>query len=163
MTKKSETTNKSSFHRVIWIPVALNLSKRGVRISSRLCPLCRDGEEDVIHLFFTCPFSVDLWNRICFWLKFLPRSPSGVEDLLMLIKGSAVNRKFTKLRCAIVYSTLWFIWKYRNNTVFKSSLPGSGKAADDIQCQAFSWCKNRAKFSSLNWHDWCNSPLNCIL
>lgn len=74
------------------IPVAANLLKRGINVTSRLCPLCCLIDEDVNYLFFKCQFSKEVWLKICSWTKFMPRNPSSGDDLLMLIKGSAANR-----------------------------------------------------------------------
>ncbi|KAL8538153.1 hypothetical protein ACS0TY_000205 [Phlomoides rotata] len=47
-----------------------NLERRGISFSpdELKCKFCKAQAESISHLFFTCPFAVQLWNKILNWL-----------------------------------------------------------------------------------------------
>lgn len=46
------------------LPVAVNLNKRGGRVSPD-CQLCGEGNEIISHLFYECKVSREIWNLAC--------------------------------------------------------------------------------------------------
>nr|GEW81847.1 RNA-directed DNA polymerase, eukaryota [Tanacetum cinerariifolium] len=46
------------------LPPQLNLSIRGLDISSIICPLCNNSEESSSHLFFACPMARQLLRKV---------------------------------------------------------------------------------------------------
>nr|GEV77847.1 hypothetical protein [Tanacetum cinerariifolium] len=46
------------------LPTRLNLSLRGVDISSIMCPLCNSSVESASHLFFTCHVTRLIWKKV---------------------------------------------------------------------------------------------------
>nr|GEU96828.1 hypothetical protein [Tanacetum cinerariifolium] len=49
------------------LPTRLNLSLRGVEISSIMCPLCNSSVESASHLFFTCHVACLIWKKVLRW------------------------------------------------------------------------------------------------
>jgi len=44
------------------LPTSMNLSRRGVILSSLLCPLCNQAEETIQHLFVECEIAFQVWS-----------------------------------------------------------------------------------------------------
>ncbi|GKA47697.1 RNA-directed DNA polymerase, eukaryota [Tanacetum coccineum] len=49
------------------LPTRVNLARRGVQISSMMCPLCNNAGEDSSHLFFGCDMAIDITRLVCRW------------------------------------------------------------------------------------------------
>nr|GEW58242.1 RNA-directed DNA polymerase, eukaryota [Tanacetum cinerariifolium] len=49
------------------LPTRWNISRRGINISSILCPLCELVVETSKHLFFECAVVKDIFRKICYW------------------------------------------------------------------------------------------------
>ncbi|GJT16286.1 ribonuclease H-like domain-containing protein [Tanacetum coccineum] len=49
------------------IPSRLNLSIRGIKIPSVLCPLCNSTVESTSHIFFSCPLARQVRSKILRW------------------------------------------------------------------------------------------------
>ena len=67
------------------------------------------------------------------------------------------NDKKDKL-FVIISTSLWFLWRYRNNVTFSSQTMRQRDIIDNIQLASFSWLKFRG-VKNCNWSDWINSPL----
>ncbi|GJZ86898.1 RNA-directed DNA polymerase, eukaryota [Tanacetum coccineum] len=55
--------------RVHWdkLPTRLNLSLKGIDISTIVCPLCHASVESGSHIFFSCPMARQLWGKLMRW------------------------------------------------------------------------------------------------
>ncbi|GKV19580.1 hypothetical protein SLEP1_g29819 [Rubroshorea leprosula] len=63
------------------LPTKDNLILHGVNLSSKPnCVLCGDYIEDLNHIFATCQYSQNIWNRICNWwgVHFIPTSNASL-------------------------------------------------------------------------------------
>nr|GFB67902.1 RNA-directed DNA polymerase, eukaryota [Tanacetum cinerariifolium] len=49
------------------LPLRLNLSRRGMKLHSILCPSCNMAVESTDHLFFACPMMKNLYKAITRW------------------------------------------------------------------------------------------------
>ena len=78
--------------------------------------LCASLLETINHLFFTCPFSTSYHNELCNLLH--------LHNYLMMI-ASIINYKWKaacfqkKVIIASIYSLCYYIWKIRNEAVWK--------------------------------------------
>lgn len=79
------------------------------------CPLncvsCEAGVEDIDHVFFHCPFAMQVWQRSGLWHLFqqaLLQSTTTVEAIFQLLHDLASNNS---RRFAV---TIWSLWKHRN-------------------------------------------------
>ncbi|KAE8687812.1 Beta-adaptin-like protein A [Hibiscus syriacus] len=100
------------------LAVRIELKKRGVPMEDALCPLCKNNEETVQHLFFSCSVAGDIWNRMLnIWDIYtaLPNDPQ-----VLLSSWSDLNRK-SNIWKFIPGVVLWSIWKARNSVVFENS------------------------------------------
>jgi hypothetical protein len=92
------------------LPTRVRLQDKGVQCPTS-CVSCGGLHEDLSHICFECPFTVQVWRKIGLW---------NVVHEVFLEKNSAVDAIFELLhqfsqelgqRFAAV---LWSLWKHRN-------------------------------------------------
>jgi hypothetical protein len=92
------------------VPTRRRLHDKGVQ-----CPLtcvaCNDSGEDLDHLFFNCPFTMQVWQRLGLWTTIQQtRNNTGsvAECIFALLQhyNADNSQRFTV--------TLWSLWKHRN-------------------------------------------------
>ncbi|XP_010677766.1 uncharacterized protein LOC104893369 [Beta vulgaris subsp. vulgaris] len=95
------------------------------------CVLCTSQCETSTHLFFLCPFTIDVflhWQASKGWpcLPVLANisASSSFKDTLYLLKGYLSQKDLAK-----VATTWWFIWFFRNKTIFNEESVSSRRAS----------------------------------
>ena len=81
-----------------------------------LCVLCNQGaDEDIDHLFFTCPFVVQCWTSINFsWDVSLPLAER-------LMRANEVHALDFFVEASLIAA--WELWKLRNDKIFQRRDP----------------------------------------
>ena len=82
------------------------------------CVLCFDEDENLPHLFFTCPFSWKVWGACCQWWGIawvFSDNPAVNFDSWIAINPSARNKK-QWISC--FYLVIWSLWDLRNKVIF---------------------------------------------
>lgn len=92
------------------------LIRRGIAAKiSKLCMTCNMPENDA-HLFFRCTFARAVWvfanPPLC--TSRLPHEQDGVQEILSKI----INHNTTDEQLHIILTTLWYLWKARNDLRF---------------------------------------------
>lgn len=92
-------------------PTKDRLVSWGLQVDT-LCVLCNSGQDARDHLFFECPFSFQIWNRMALRCGHhaRPRWEETVNQL-QLFQGSRNKRKLLLL---VWQATIYSIWKERN-------------------------------------------------
>jgi hypothetical protein len=107
---------------VIWrllhekMPTDDMLLSRGCHGPSR-CSLCNNQEENMHHLFFTCPFAKELWN----WIQATFRRHLDLSSIQNTIQD-CLSVTSPQVKEAMLYSiifTINSIWTCRNKTRFE--------------------------------------------
>ncbi|GJR55897.1 reverse transcriptase domain, reverse transcriptase zinc-binding domain protein [Tanacetum coccineum] len=82
------------------------------------CPLCKSQPDSHDHLFFSCPYSSQVWLRItnlADMLSTLPMWDDIVDWLLPISKGNSVNSIVGRL---ILVASTYFVWQEINSRLF---------------------------------------------
>ncbi|GKC54720.1 reverse transcriptase domain, reverse transcriptase zinc-binding domain protein [Tanacetum coccineum] len=82
------------------------------------CPLCKSQPDSHDHLFFSYPYSSQVWLRITNLADMpstLPMWDDIVDWLLPISKGNSVNSIVGRL---ILAASTYFVWQERNNRLF---------------------------------------------
>ncbi|KAJ9555174.1 hypothetical protein OSB04_009788 [Centaurea solstitialis] len=140
------------------IPTRVNLNKRGINTSSTFCPLCESEEETVEHLFHSCSAVKDLWRWFFDWCLINVGQQASFNQFLFKILECGKSLKSRKFLEAAVGGLVWFIWKARNNLIFKGVKFSASMVKDEFQATLFSWMKYRANCKFLLWSLWCSCP-----
>ncbi|KAJ0535737.1 putative RNA-directed DNA polymerase [Helianthus annuus] len=101
------------------IPTRCALIRRNINVTSNLCPLCSEYPETVEHLFISCEFAQMVWNVVSQWCKLSPVFAFGMRDILDGHSYVSGSPKLKKAFHAVCLTTLWCIWKSRNELVFQ--------------------------------------------
>ncbi|KAA3476012.1 Ribonuclease H-like superfamily protein [Gossypium australe] len=93
-----------------YLPTFVNLRTKRI-VTSSACPRCRDGEEDIDHVFRFCPITKEIWNLLELgWIN-NPNIQSFWEWITWVVGRSSLKQ--TRLFC----STIWLLWGARNRLV----------------------------------------------
>ncbi|GJY25069.1 RNA-directed DNA polymerase, eukaryota, reverse transcriptase zinc-binding domain protein [Tanacetum coccineum] len=137
-------------------PTRSNLDYRGVDLDSVRCPICDDEIESEEHIFVMCNVAREAWKNIMLWWKIDNTSAINLADRVSL------PTKLLKVFDVVVQTTLWFLWKFRNNVVFSSKRPRKELLFNDIKLHSFVWISNRLKKASMNWIVLFDNPCNAF-
>ncbi|KAL8062253.1 hypothetical protein ABFX02_02G135400 [Erythranthe guttata] len=116
-------TPKHSF--ILWLGILSRLKTRN-RIKhvevEKSCIFCTEPET-VVHLFFGCTFTYNIWSIIREWMGF-PRAATTLKSALKWLKkearGSCWRQKAKKVALAC---TVYQIWSARNRKIFENETP----------------------------------------
>ncbi|GJX12096.1 RNA-directed DNA polymerase, eukaryota [Tanacetum coccineum] len=132
------------------LPTRLNLSLRGVEISSIICPICNVAAESSSHLLFTCPLARNLRCKVLRWWEIDELNYSSYEKWLLWFKSIHMSSKLKGVFEGVCYVMWWSIWHFRNRLLFDKRPPSKDTLFDDIVQRSFDWCSCRCT-SAFNW------------
>ncbi|XP_074299622.1 uncharacterized protein LOC141630762 [Silene latifolia] len=94
-----------------------NVKKRGYQFANR-CYFCLASEEDHDHLFFSCPFTAQVWSSILNWMS-LPHFSSSLPHLLAACPFGSSKHNW-KVHCfyTSLAASVNQLWWERNQRLF---------------------------------------------
>ena len=140
------------------LPNRLNLSLRGLDISSIACPLCNMGMESNDHVFFGCDTASSMWRLIRVWTDINMPLFSSWFDWLHWLDNWRASKDSKDRVYVISAASLWVLWRYRNSITFNSHPTRKSDLFDSIRLFSFSWLKFRGHKVNC-WNSWLNKPL----
>ncbi|GJU06708.1 RNA-directed DNA polymerase, eukaryota [Tanacetum coccineum] len=118
-------------------PTRVNLVRRGINIESSTCPICLTCEEDVNHIFFRCDLAQLVLRRICRWWDLDPHGWSSFQEWKSWLLSIRLSSKVKSMLEGVFFVAWWFIWSFRNRSIFEDSPPRRSEIFDDIVFCAF--------------------------
>ncbi|XP_071714357.1 uncharacterized protein [Rutidosis leptorrhynchoides] len=110
-----------------------------------LCTLCDQVHDSHDHLFFACPFSLQVWNRVKVHIDFLIFSDSW-RDFTLLISPFAKRRIARIIVVKLIFAaTVYSLWQERNNRLYKK------KKRSVDQVYKATYATVRLKIMSIKW------------
>jgi hypothetical protein len=79
------------------------------------CSSCDSTHEDILHVFFDCPFAIQVWNRTGLWSSVqhaLTHTTSATDAIFSLLENLSAE---LSQRLSTV---MWSLWKHRNLRVW---------------------------------------------
>ncbi|XP_071730903.1 uncharacterized protein [Rutidosis leptorrhynchoides] len=140
------------------IQVRCELDKRGIDLHSVRCPLCDDDLETVEHSIIFCKFSLDLWSRVYQWWGLGNFSNLSVNEALRGNNGAVMSNLGKKIWQATEWVCAYYLWKNRNNKVFRGKSWPVSVMLNEIQVKAFEWISHSLGVKKLDWLTWLNNP-----
>jgi hypothetical protein len=97
------------------LPTRVRLQDKGVSCPT-MCASCNSNHENMKHIFFECPFAIQVWNSSGMWFDVqhaTMQTDSAVEAIFYLLRNLSVqlNKRFTAL--------CWSLWKHRNLKIWE--------------------------------------------
>ncbi|GKD40196.1 RNA-directed DNA polymerase, eukaryota, partial [Tanacetum coccineum] len=127
------------------LPTRHNLAQRGVLLESTSCPVCSSGVEDVEHILFRCSFAQEILHRVCRWWEQEYQNWASFSEWEAWFSFTRLPAIVKSLMEGVFYVSWWFIWRFRNRSIFEDRPPFRSKMFDDIVSTSFLWCNNRCK------------------
>ncbi|XP_021985231.1 uncharacterized protein LOC110881199 [Helianthus annuus] len=129
------------------IPVKKELIRRRIPITNQLCSRCEAEEETADHVICGCISSKAVWKNILIWLK-LPAATEfqGCREAIEYANGLTGSKDWKKIISVVVQTTMWNIWKSRNEKEFEGNIRNSSEIAEKIMADSFIWLKSISKF-----------------
>ncbi|CAN1292310.1 hypothetical protein LINPERPRIM_LOCUS21500 [Linum perenne] len=97
-----------------------NLQKKGFSLANR-CVLCNTSLESVDHIFLNCDFFIQVWTLLSSRLSIHGPLPLSVVAFIHGWKGLNCAKSFAPVMEVLLHAILWFIWKERNDRIFRDS------------------------------------------
>ncbi|XP_057770983.1 uncharacterized protein LOC130990768 [Salvia miltiorrhiza] len=99
------------------------------------CPLCKNANEDICHLFWECEVARQVWGSLFSWFRMDGSGSQEIGSFIIWAMNRTVSRQVNNLWRVGVMSTIWSIWNLRNMAIFNDA-PVSAMALA-VQIKAF--------------------------
>ncbi|GKB88820.1 RNA-directed DNA polymerase, eukaryota [Tanacetum coccineum] len=96
------------------LPTRLNLSHKGIDISTIVCPLCHAYVESGSHIFFFYQMARHLWRKLMRWWELEDIDSASYDDWLLWLNSSRLSKRLKKILEGVRYVKWWLIWRFRN-------------------------------------------------
>ncbi|XP_071715133.1 uncharacterized protein [Rutidosis leptorrhynchoides] len=141
------------------LPIRVELDNRGIDLHSTRCPLCDDSLESVDHTLIFCSHAREIWERIFKWWNMGSFNYYTINELLVENNHSVPMSSIgNSIWLAIKWIGAYFIWKNRNNKVFRNKAWNGPVALNEIQAISYDWIANRLKGKNMDWLTWISNP-----
>ncbi|GJV44754.1 RNA-directed DNA polymerase, eukaryota, reverse transcriptase zinc-binding domain protein [Tanacetum coccineum] len=120
------------------------------------CPSCNGNVESSNHIFFECKIAKDIWMHVLKWCDISFPPFTSYEHWKGWFTSWQVVKEKSRCLSVIFSSSLWWLWRYRNNVTFRSHLIRKSDILDNIRLSSYSWLHHRGHMIS-NWIDWLKS------
>ncbi|KAJ0476714.1 hypothetical protein HanRHA438_Chr13g0596691 [Helianthus annuus] len=105
-----------------------------------------------------------IWWNILAWTKLPINLPFiSIAEALECIDNQSGSFTWKKIIKVVFQTTMWHIWKARNDKEFNGIQKTGGKVVEEIKADTFLWLKPRSKFSNIVWERWENFNVTDIV
>ncbi|GJR22294.1 RNA-directed DNA polymerase, eukaryota [Tanacetum coccineum] len=92
----------------------LNLSLKGIDISTIVCPLCHASVESGSHIFFSYPMAHHLWRKCMRWRELEDIDLASYDDWLLWLNSFRLSKWQKEILENVCYVKWWLIWRFIN-------------------------------------------------
>ncbi|GKV39485.1 hypothetical protein SLEP1_g47243 [Rubroshorea leprosula] len=122
---------------ISWLAILNRLStkarqKRWTPSIDDTCMLCKDASESRDHLFFSCPYSRQLWKQISLLLG-VPSTCSWQDVLTWFCRKTKRTALYNTLLKLAWCASIYYIWTERNNRIHRQVFTSPSALVDKIQ------------------------------
>lgn len=108
-------------------------------VESDRCPFCGVDVETMAHLWWSCTFTSQVMDRVWSWVGVHTRKANLVEWMDWFVECNDRKRTIFKVKLLALHGIVYFVWKYRNDVVFKGIRPDVAECTNTIMYE----CKMR--------------------
>lgn len=147
------------------LPTRVNLIRRNAlpQHGNSRCVFCNEVDESTNHLFLHCKVTWRIWAKVQNWLEVNFIMPSNLFAHWRCWDALVLNRKELKRGTRLIWNTtIWVIWKVRNNIVFNNGSMDVGDVVDDILRLSWQWNLSRLKIQPCLYYEWRWNPRWCL-
>ncbi|XP_021985451.1 uncharacterized protein LOC110881535 [Helianthus annuus] len=117
------------------------------------------NEETTDHLFLSCGLAQAVWDSVSRWCRISPVYAFESKDLVRMHHHLSGSFKWKKVIFTIVQTTVWCMWRCRNEVVFNQKQANVARLVEEIRALGFLWVRSRAKLQEMSWEMWCSFNL----
>jgi hypothetical protein len=89
--------------------------------------------------------------------------PPNIFVLFDCVSVSAKNKKSKKGLCLVWDTTIWLLWKARNNFIFNNIVEEPIDKVEGIKVLSWKWSVDCLKISHCLYYEWIWDPSDCFL
>lgn len=123
-----------------------NLKRRGFNMVSQ-CYLCKQCEEDDVHLFLECPVTQQLLDYFNFGQMATWRN--SLEHFLTVWQPKSKTNQGQKIKKFIPHVAIWVLWRERNLRCFEEKQTNIDKLINEVKELAWRWALGTDQSSNL--------------
>ncbi|GKU94321.1 hypothetical protein SLEP1_g7835 [Rubroshorea leprosula] len=146
------------------IPTKVNLLKRGIikDLEESKCVICKEQEEDSVHLFLRCKLTRWLWVACAKWWGAEAKLDIDISKTFDKF-GDWSKEEKTRQGWDCIWSTVvWTVWLARNQKLFQHKEINAGKLFELIQLRSFTRFKAKNDRYVFSLSDWMVNPTECL-
>ncbi|XP_043717559.1 uncharacterized protein LOC122665471 [Telopea speciosissima] len=115
------------------LPTRDNLLHRGIPVQHS-CEFCWAGIESRNHIFFACPFSIDIWRRIFGMCSLHGQAPMNIFDAAIWVRYAAGRAGSLGVVLKLAFcATIKHIWFERNFRIFRQKARSKDQIVEAIK------------------------------
>jgi hypothetical protein len=110
--------------------------------------------ESAAHLFLHCDFAFSIWWDVFRWLGISVVLPASLPILFEYFIGLARSKKARKGYMLVWHTTLWQIWRSRNDVIFSNKVTTVEECVEGIKVLSWKWSAQKLKIASCLYYEW---------
>ncbi|PWA35349.1 hypothetical protein CTI12_AA610320 [Artemisia annua] len=115
--------------------------------------------EDVQHVIFKCDVAVEVWKKVATWLDLQILAIDDISMMLDWVEASISDAKKRKVVGVIIYTTIWMLWRFKNNIVFQDPKMKKSHIYENIIIHSFDCSMKRCGKCNIAWTLWLQNPI----
>ncbi|KAK1421261.1 hypothetical protein QVD17_23454 [Tagetes erecta] len=123
-------------------------------VPNPMCPSCGTNNESPDHVLLNCERALKVWHAVFKWCNIPINQTVTICQLLKIPASLPVTSDTKKLLYAIFLTSLWCIWRARNDQIFNAKTKDTTAIIGDIKSLAYLWTKYRGSSNNLKWRTW---------
>lgn len=146
------------------IPTRVNLEIRSCLPSDvgSLCSWCGLLPETTSHIFLHCDLAMLIWRKLMDWMELNFLMPPNLFIHWECWSGGHRNKKIQNGLRMIWHTTIWVIWKARNDRIFNEAVTTWQEVVDEVKVLSWRWFLERFKSPACLFYEWDWNPRECL-
>ncbi|MFS7956553.1 putative reverse transcriptase zinc-binding domain-containing protein [Helianthus anomalus] len=136
------------------IPTKKALQRRCIDCGDLRCKFCNEQEDCIDHIVTACMLTCGVWNGVASWVNLPQFYFFSINDILQIYSSSGCSKAKKSALHGVLILTCWWIWKARNDLIFRDIRRNVVEIVSDIKALGFIWFSSRFKKGLLGWKDW---------
>jgi hypothetical protein len=124
--------------------------------------LCSSTLESASHLFLHCDFAFSIWLDVFRWIGVSVIMPAALSTLFDYFIGLARSKKARKGFMLVWHTTLWQIWRARNDVIFNNKVLNAADCVEQIKVLTWRWSTYRLKILPCLFYECVWDPGDCF-
>jgi len=130
--------------------------------TSTLCVMCSGIEESTLHLFLHCEVASLVWLKLMLWIDCFFLIPHNLFVHWECWSQGGSNKKVRKGLGLICLTTVWVLWKAKNDKIFKVHIFEVDNLVEEVKVLSWKWLLSMTHTPPCLFFKWCWNPILCL-